>query len=65
MSKESKFVESRVLSILDKKFGVTVNKSTKEIRILAERADIGLKTKAKIDYLINFCGYRRFYVPKL
>lgn len=65
MSNSDKFVESRVLSTLDKKYGIFIGKESKEIKVLVERAELGLKTKAKIDFLINYCGYKRTYVTKM
>jgi len=62
MAKQGKFEQLRVLSILDRKSGLQIH--SKEIKIIVGRCELGLKTKAKIDYLINYLGYKRIWVLK-
>lgn len=55
-----KYSEYEVLKSLNKKKCLVVNNNTRNIRITSrenEPTDIGIRTKGKIDYLKNYCGY--------
>lgn len=69
MAKE--YVEWRVVDQLNKKHDLRVK--GKQIMELMNnpgkggtpsKGDVGIKSKGKIDFLVNYCNYTHFFVPK-
>jgi hypothetical protein len=56
--KHREYNEFQVVNILSRKSDITFNNRTIHInRSSNAKGDIGIKSKGKIDYLVNFCGY--------
>lgn len=62
-----KYDEDTVVRQLSQKHDVRVNMVTGTIEILRDpygKSDIGIKSKGKIDYLVNFRGFKVFFTSK-
>lgn len=66
MDKKSKYEEHIVLAQLAKKHDIYIPKDgEKTIQLLygnMAKGDIGIKTRGKIDFLVNYKGYRTQWV---
>lgn len=60
------YQENEVIKSLNEKNDLFVNQGQKLIFTLVEspKGDIGIKTKGKISYLVNYLGYWRTYVSQ-
>jgi hypothetical protein len=69
MENKSKYQLSEVLRSLNKKHDCFINGN--EVLILngkskryPKKHDLGNGSWGKIDFLVNHCGYRKYFVPK-
>lgn len=59
----NRYDEKKVLRELDKK-GVQVNFGVHHIVVNTNKNNVGIGTLGKIDFLVNYCGWRCFFVKK-
>ncbi len=59
------YTEDQVLNALRRKNDIrVVGKQVQELNSDKAKGDIGNKTRGKIDFLLNYCGYTHFYVSE-
>ena len=62
---KQKYDEIQVVKALNQKHDCRVNSAHKKIEIIKDphgKGDLGNKSKGKIDFLLNYCGYQRSFV---
>lgn len=67
MDKKSKYEEQTVLAQLAKKHDINIPRGGKNIQLLfgnMAKGDIGIKTRGKLDFLTNYCGYVASWTTK-
>lgn len=63
MKHHRNYEENEVVKQLNKKQDCRV--VGRHIELLTKGiGDIGIRTKGKIDFLVNFCGYTKYHVAK-
>lgn len=70
---KGKYIENQVLKMLYTKNDVRVNADKREVEVLNgasskpkfhKKSDLGIKSWGKIDFLVNCCGYRLYWVAE-
>lgn len=59
----NRYDEKKVLRELDKK-GVQVNFGVHQVVVNTNKNNVGIGTLGKIDFLVNYCGWRCIFVKK-
>lgn len=65
MTKNKGYEEYEVVRNLNKKHDVKVNPEEHSIKMLygkLAKGDVGIRSKGKIDFLVNYKGYRKSWV---
>lgn len=60
MAKNRNYTEEAVIGELRKKHDISIPQGDKRIIELfgsVSKGDVGIKSKGKIDFLVNYCGY--------
>ena len=65
--KHKNYIEHEVVASLKQKHDIYFPTQFRQIQILKgkdAKGDIGIKSRGKTDFLVNFCGYSRIFVSK-
>lgn len=63
MNNNSKYTEDKVLSDFRRKHDLNIHgHAIQQLSGPHAKGDVGIKTKGKIDFLTNYCGYAHYYV---
>lgn len=67
MKQESKYEEDKVITILSKKQDIFIPREERKIYLLhgsRSKGDVGINSRGKIDFLVNYKGYTPVWVVK-
>lgn len=62
MARKRNYEEDEVLKLLDRKGDIKIDKNMKVVQVLRDNTTVGNNTWGKIDFLVNFRGWKSMLV---